>query len=161
MRLYLKCGYTKYNKCHGLCPMYNNSLIQVDSRLRKVVESLAKSEYQIAFAYCKTYTVSEMYTAEILIGLVEPYDKFIFQGLPEHFEFVSDKYGNQAPYTLNYVLNHIGQPMSMIMYDYCNHPDRSEPVAKVLKEDINNLYKWAMDIQETAKWAVYKLGGYI
>lgn len=161
MRVCLRCKFTRYNNRSGACPVCNDRLVQCDGRLRKTVESLNKSEYLVAFARCETYETSEICTAEILIGFLEPYDKFIFSGLPEHFEFVSDRYGNQAPYALNYVLNHIGRPMSMVMYDYCEHPDRSKPVKDVLKEAINELYDWALDIESTAKWAVYKLGGYL
>lgn len=102
-----------------------------------------------------------MYAADIIIGFAEPYDRFLFKDLPEHFEFISDKYGYQPPYTLTYVLNHLGRPMSAIMLDYCGHPDRSEPAEVVLKDAINQLYEWAVDIRGSGKWAVYKLGGYL
>jgi hypothetical protein len=104
------------------------------------------SEYLIAFAMSDTYTTTGMCTAEINIGFCEPYDNFIFSGLPKHFEFVSDRYGNQAPYALNYVLNHLGKSMSMIMFDYYGHPERHPPTDKVLKQAINELYAWAKDI---------------
>lgn len=160
MRLCLTCGAKRYNKSRRTCDCCGSAMRQVDGRLRKVVESLTKSEFLVAFATCETYTRSEICTAEILIGFCEPHDKFVASGLPEHFMFVSDRYGNQNPYSLNYVLNHLGRPMSMIVFDYCGHPAKHPPAEDELKKAIGELYKWAMDI-ENNKWFVYKLGGYL
>lgn len=109
---------------------------------------------------CDTYTSTGICTAEIVIGFVEPYDRFIFEGLPEHFEFLSDKYGNQSPYTLNYLLNHTSSKMSMILYEYCGDPTRHSSAKEELKKAIDELYQWALDIEKN-KWPVYKLGGWL
>lgn len=163
--LVCKCGYKRYTKRNsklgGTCPICKDRLVPCDGRLRHIVESLNRSDYLVAFAYCETYTTTGMCTAEIIIGFASDYDDFIFQGLPEHFEFITDKYCNPSQYTLNYVLNHLGVPMSMLIFDYSAHPDRSEPATKVLKDKIEELSKWALDIETTAKWAVYKLGAYL
>lgn len=161
MRLCLQCSYTRYSKRRGICPNCGTHLTQVDGPLRKVIESLNRSEYKIAFAFCETYVSSEMCTAEILIGFAIDYDRFVVSDLPEHFEFISDRYGNQAPYTLNYVLNHIGRPMCVISFNYCGDPARHTPALVELKKAIEELYEWAIGIETTAKWAVYKLGGYL
>ena len=161
MRYCTNCMTRKYIKRPSKCPCCANMMIQVDGRLRKTVESLNKSQYRVAFAFCETYTTTGMCTAEIILGFASDYSDFIFQGLPKHFEFITDKGGNRNQYTLNYVLNHLGMPMCMLIFDYCNNPDSSEPVAKVLKDAIEELYKWALDIETTAKWAVYKLGAYL
>lgn len=136
-------------------------MIHVDGRLRKVVESLHNSDLCIVFAYYESHTISGMCTAEIIIGLGVPYDKFLFEELPMHFEFVSDKYAGQSPYSLNYVLNHMGRLMSMIMFDYCGDPDKHEPASVALKKAINELYEWAESLKVSGKWSVWKLLGHI
>ena len=159
MRYCPECQTKKYTKRPSTCPKCNNPMIKVDGRLRKVVESLFKSEYQVAFAYCETYIVSEVCVAEIFIGFEKPYDKFIFEGLPEHFEFECDRYAHQVPYSLNYVLNHIGKPMAMILFSYCGDTTRHTPANKELKKAISELYDWTLGISD--RWCVYKLGGYL
>lgn len=160
MRLCLTCKALRYTKKRCICPSCGSAMRPVDGRLRKIVECLTRSEYLVAFATCETYTRSEICTAEILIGFYEPYDKFIFQGLPDHFAFVSDRYGNQSPYSLSYELNHLGRPMSMIIFDYCGNPAEHPPAEIELKKAIGELYKWASEI-ESSKWFIYKLGGYL
>lgn len=135
-------------------------MIQVDGRLKKIVESLNKSDYHISFAKCVEYTNSDICEVEILIGFASAYDRFLFEDLPEHFEFISDKY-HPRNYTLTYILNYVNRPMSMIIFDYYNHSSKSEPSQVMLKEAINSLYDWAKKIEGSGKWAVYKLGGYL
>jgi len=78
----------------------------------------------------------------MLLGV--PYDKFLFEELPIHFEFMTDKYANQSPFSLNYVLNHLGKLMSMILLDYGTLPGRNAPSQVVLREEIDALYTWAI-----------------
>lgn len=160
MRLCLHCKYVRYNKNSGACPVCGDRLVLVDGRLRKVVESLAKSEYTIAFATCETYTIPNLYSVQLIIGFVLPYDEYIFQDLPEHFQFVSDKYGYQPPYTLSYVLNHTGSKMSALLYECCGDPFRDGTAEQELKRAINELYAWSKDVAEN-KWFIYKLAGYL
>jgi len=134
-------------------------MIRVDGPLREVVESLAKSEYSVSFAFCEYYSQTEICVIELIIGFSCDYDNFIFTGLPEHFEFVTDK-KPPIQYTLNYIMNHTGGRMSAIILDYCAHPDRSAPIKVVLKEAVESLYAWSKDIEET-KYPIYKLGGYL
>lgn len=160
VKLCLQCKTTRYTKNPCKCPICENTMIQVDGRLRKVAESLHQSDLRIAFATCETYTNTGMCTAEIIIGFALDYDNFLFENLPEHFVFISDKYG-PTNYTLDYVLNHIGGKISMIIFNYCDHPSRCEPAPEVLKGAIAELYDWANGIRGTGKWAVAKLGGYL
>lgn len=160
MRLCLHCGYVRYNSRNGACPKCKNAMIQVDGRLRKVVDSLTKSEYSIAYAKCETYETSEIYTVELIIGFLLPYDKYIFQDLPAHFEFVTDKYGYQPPYSLSYLLNHTGGQISMILFECCGDPERHTSAKEELSQAIDELYAWAVDI-EVNRWFIYKLSGYL
>lgn len=160
MRLCLQCKFVRYSKQKGLCPNCGNRLVQVDGRLRKVVESLAKSDYQIAFANCETYTIPNMFSVQIVIGFIIPYDAFVFQDLPEYFIFTTDKHGYQHPYALSYVLNHTGSRMSMLSYECYGDPFRHTSAEHELKIAISELYKWAKTIEEN-KWFVYKLGGWL
>lgn len=160
MRLCLQCNTTKYTKRNCSCSVCGNLMIQVDGRpLRKVVESLAQADLRIAFATYDAYETDNICVVELAIGFSEAYDKFIFNELPEHFEFISDKYG-PSHYTLNYVLNHLGGPMSMVMFDYCNHPSNCASAQVKLKEVVSQLYDWCVDIKDN-RWPVLKLGGYL
>ena len=156
----LQCTTKRYTKRPSVCPVCNGVMTRVDGRLHKVVESLNHSDFRIAFATCETYNNSSMCTAEIIIGFASAYDDFVFTDLPEHFTYISDRHPS-CQYTLNYLLNHTGYPMAMVMYDYCNHPDRSEPVTKVLQGAIGELYSWSKELKNTAPWSVGKLAGYI
>lgn len=78
MRVCLSCKTTRYTKRKSYCPVCKNTMIHIDGRLRKVVETLHELDLSIAFAYCEAHTSSGMSTAEIIIGLGVPYDKFLF-----------------------------------------------------------------------------------
>lgn len=159
MRVCLRCKTTRYTKKKSYCPKCKNTMIHIDGRLRKVVEVLHSLDIVIAFAYCESHTSSSISTAEIIIGLGAPYDKLLFEELPEHFEFMSDKYANQSPFSLNYILNHMGKLMSMILLDYGTLPGRNAPASVVLKEEIEELYTWAESLRGSGRWSVWKLLG--
>lgn len=161
MRVCLSCDTYRYTRKKSYCPKCRNAMIHIDGRLRKVIELLYKADLQIAFAYCESHTSNGICTAEIIIGLGVPYDKFLFEELPSHFEFLSDKYAGQSPFSLNYVLNHLGKLMSMLMLDYASLPERSRPASIVLREEIDELYTWAESLKGSGRWAVAKLMGYL
>lgn len=155
-----KCGYKRYTKrntnLRGACPVCNSWLIPFDSRLSKVVTSLIKSDYMLTSAVCVAYTTTAISEVEIILRFALPYDRYIFNELPDRFEFYNN---NDIPYTLNYVLNHDGCGSMLLYNNYC-HPDDGISSDKVLKDAIAQLYKWAKDIEDN-RWFVYKLGGWL
>lgn len=72
---------------------------------------------------------------------------------------MSDKYGNQSLFSLNYLLNHTGKLMSMILFDYTTHPERGTHPQVELKVAIKELYTWAESLKGSGRWAVWKLLG--
>lgn len=92
MRLCLQCGFTRYTKRSGVCQKCGHHLTQVDGRLRKVVESLTRSEYAVAFATCETTAVTNISYVGIILCFNQIYDDFVFSSLPKNFRHISDSH---------------------------------------------------------------------
>ena len=159
MKMCLRCNTHRYTKKKSYCPKCKNVMVHIDGRLRKVVEVLHSLDLRVAFAYCDAHMSSDLYMAEIIIGLSVPYSKFLFEELPEHFAFLSDKYRDGSLYSLNYLLNHLGKLMSMIVFDYTTGPDGMNSPQIELGVAIKELYEWALGLKDSGRWAVWKLRG--